>query len=194
MKYFPINLKSYLYYKFFNSFFTGLSVGSVFTIYAPLKPSVYSVGGIILALGMLIVAKFYQKLITIRRFFYISLFVEAVILVLVLYFLIKPYTYSTALLVYSGYQLTFIFGAYLVRAETLILRRKSFLSFVDISKQSGYLAGLVVSFLFYRILENFFSITGNQEKVYLLHYLLLLNEILIIYFLLKAFNLKTKRR
>ncbi len=190
MKIISIRPKTYLKYKYLNSLFTGLSIGSVFTIYAPLKPSIYSIGGILLAIGMLVVAKFYEKLINIREFFLISLFVEIVIFFLVLYFLFKPYTYSTALLVYAGYQLTFVFGAYLVRTETLILRKKALLSIVDISKQAGYLSGLLISFFFYKILEYFFHITDNQTKVYLLHYLLILNESLIILFLVKAFKIK----
>jgi hypothetical protein len=182
--------RRYFWYKFFNSLFTGLSIGSIFTIYAPLKPSIYSVGGILLAVGMLIVAKFYEKLMTLRIFFFISLFVEIVILVLVSYFLINPYTYSTALFVYAGYQITFVFGSYLVRTETLFLRRKKFLSFVDMYKQAGYIGGLVFSFVFYRVLENFFKITTNQEKVYDIHFILLFTEILIIILLLRSFRIR----
>ncbi len=192
MKVVKIYPKKYFIYKFFNSTFTGLSVGSIFTIYASLKPSIFSLGGVLLAIGMLIVAKFYEKLITLTKFFFISLFVEIVMLVLILLFLIKPYTYTTALLVYAGYQLTFVFGSYLVRAETLFLRKKRFLSLVDIYKQVGYLAGLVISFFFYKGLEFFFNVTTNQEKVYLLHFLLLLVEILIILFLIKSFKIRGK--
>ncbi|RUM74570.1 MAG: hypothetical protein DSZ10_01325, partial [Sulfurovum sp.] len=104
----------FIRYKFFNSLFTGLSVGSIFVIYTPLKPSIFSFGGIVLALGMLIIAKFYDILLNIRRYFQIGLFVELVMLGLVLLFLAQPYTYMSALLVYAGYQLTFMFGAYLV--------------------------------------------------------------------------------
>lgn len=183
-----INPRKYFIYKFFNSTFTGLSVGSIFTIYAPLKPSIFSVGGIFLAVGMLIIAKFYEKLITLTKFFLISLFVEIVMLVLILLFLVKPYTYTTALLVYAGYQLTFVFGSYLIRAETIFLRKKRFLSLVDMYKQAGYLAGLVVSFFFYKKLEILFGITTNQEKVYILHFFLLFIEVTVIFFLVKSFK------
>ncbi len=192
MKVVKIYPQKYFLYKFFNSTFTGLSVGSIFTIYAPLKPSIFSLGGILLAIGMLIVAKFYEKLITLTKFFLISLFVELVMLMLILLFLIKPYTYTTALLIYAGYQLTFIFGSYLVRAETLFLRKKRFLSLVDMYKQAGYLAGLVVSFFFYKGLETLFKITTNQEKVYFLHFLLLFIETIIILFLIKSFKIRGK--
>ena len=182
--------RRYFWYKFVNSLFTGLSIGSIFTIYAPLKPSIYSVGGVLLALGMLIVAKFYEKLMNLKIFFFISLFVEIVILFLVSYFLIKPYTYTTALLVYAGYQLTFVFGSYLVRTETIFLKKKKFLSLVDIYKQAGYLSGLVVSFIFYRSLEYFLGITTNQDKVYYLHFILLFVEVLIIILLIRSFRIR----
>ena len=182
-----INPRIYIWYKFFNSNFTGLSIGSIFTIYAPLEPSIYSIGGILLAIGMMIVAKYYEKIMTIRKFFIISMFVEFVILFLVIFFLVHPYTYMTALLIYAGYQLTFVFGSYLVRAETLILRKKHLLSLVDIYKQAGYLVGLVIAFVFYKILEYGFQITTNQDKVYYLHFILLGTEITIIYLLYKSF-------
>ncbi len=180
-----LRLRSYLYYKFFNSLFTGLSVGSIFVIYTPLEPSIYSLGGIVLALGMMIIAKFYDVLLNIRRYFQIGLFVELVMLLLIAIFLLKPYTYTTALFVYAGYQLTFLFGAYLVRAETLIVKRASFLSRVDIFKQAGYLAGMVGSFLFYQI------VTGSkEEQVYMLHFLLILVEVVIIWLFIKSFERK----
>ncbi len=188
MRIISLKPRIYIWYKFFNSFFTGLSIGSIFTIYAPLKPSIYSVGGILLAVGMLIVAKFYEKLMNIQKFFYISLFVETVILFLVLYFLINPYTYTTALFVYAGYQLTFIFGAYLVRAETLIVRKKNLLSIIDIYRQSGYLLGMAVSFIFYKFLEYFLGILSNQDKVYYLHFLLVMVELSIITTLIRSFK------
>jgi len=167
-----------------------LSIGSIFTIYAPLKPSVHSVGGVLLAVGMLIVAKFYEKLMTLRIFFFIALFVELIILILVFYFLIRPYTYSTALFVYAGYQLTFVFGSYLVRTETLFLRKKKLLSLVDMYRQAGYLVGLVVSFIFYRSLEAFFMVKTNQEKVYDIHFILLFVEVLIIVLLIRSFRIR----
>ncbi|WP_297456346.1 hypothetical protein [Persephonella sp.] len=182
--------RRYFWYKFVNSLFTGLSIGSIFTIYAPLKPSIYSVGGVLLAIGMLIIAKFYEKLMNLKIFFFISLLVEIIILFLVSYFLIKPYTYTTALLVYAGYQLTFVFGSYLVRTETIFLKKKKFLSLVDIYKQAGYLSGLVISFIFYRSLEYFLGITTNQDKVYYLHFILLFVEIVIIILLIRSFRIR----
>ena len=37
-----INNRNFIKYKFFNSLFLGTSIGSIFTIYTPLEPSVYS--------------------------------------------------------------------------------------------------------------------------------------------------------
>ncbi len=183
-----IEPKYFIWYKFFNSMFLGLSMGSIFTIYAPLKPSIYSIGGIVLAIGMIIVAKLYEKILTIEYFFKISLLVELVILAVVIFFLIKPYEYMTALLVYSGYQLTFMFGSYLVRAETLFLKKKILLSKVDIAKQLGNLTGMLISFIFYKVLEYFFHITDNAQKVYDIHFLLLFCEVVIIALIFKSFR------
>ncbi|NPA57944.1 MAG: hypothetical protein GXN94_01490 [Aquificae bacterium] len=182
--------RRYFWYRFFNSVFAGLSIGSVFTIYTPLKPSVYSLGGILLAVGMLAVAKFYERLMELKYFFYILFFVEAVVFFLLLYFLLSPYTYTTALLIYAGYQITFIFGSYIVRTETLFLGKKKLLSLLDIFKQSGYLAGMVGSFLFYRTAEVFFGIKTNQEKVYLMHFLLLAVQVGVLITLVKSFKIR----
>ncbi len=177
----------YLRYKFLNSLFLGLSVGAVFTIYAPLKPSIYSLGGIALALGMLFIARLYDKILNIKWFFKISLFVEVVLLVIMIIFLLHPYTYQSALIVYIGYQITFMFGSYLVRAETLIAKNDEFLSNIDTAKQLGYLIGMGVAFIFYKLLEHF-GISKNQDKVYDLHYLLIIVELAIIFSIFKSFQ------
>ncbi|WP_456399672.1 hypothetical protein [Persephonella sp.] len=183
-----IKPRIYIWYKFLNSLFTGLSIGSVFTIYSPLKPSIYSVGGIFLAIGMLIVAKFYEKLINFQKFFFISIFVELIILILVIYFLINPYTYMTALFIYAGYQVTFVFGSYLLRAETLLVGKKKILSVIDIYRQAGYLIGMGTAFIFYKTLEYFLGIEDNQTKVYYIHFILLITESVLIYILIKSFK------
>ncbi len=182
----------YVKYKFLNSLFTGLSVGSVFVIYEPLNPSVFSLGGILLAIGMLIVAKFYEVLLNVEKYFLIALLVELVMLFLILYFLIKPYSYHTALLIYGGYQLTFIFGAYLVRAETLIVHKKKLLTIVDVAKQYGYLSGMGVSYLFYKTAE-FFSVSDKKEQVYDLHFLLLAVELAVIIYFIKSFKKRPRK-
>ncbi len=183
-----INYRAFISYKFFNSLFTGISIGSIFIIYTPLSPSVYSLGGIVLAVLMLVVAMFYAKILNNHYFFRISLFVELVLLVMVVYFLLYSYSYQTALMIYIGYQLSFVFGSYLVRAETLALKKDRILTFVDVAKQAGYLIGLAISFLFYKVLEYRFGIIDNQLQVYNLHYILVLVEVLIIYLLVKSFS------
>jgi hypothetical protein len=183
-----INNRAYLTYKFYNSLFLGLSIGSIFTIYASLDPSIYSIGGVVLAIFMIIIAKQYKKILNVNAFFKISLGVELVILFVIASFLAFSYSYTTALLVYAGYQVTFIFGSYLVRAETMILNNKQLLTFIDVKKQQGYLIGMALSFGFYQVMEKYFLITDNQIKVYDLHFVLLVLELVILYFLLKAFK------
>jgi len=182
--------RNYIRYKFFNSLFLGLSVGTIFVIYEPLDPSVYSLGGILLALAMLGIAQLYPRIMTLPWFFRISLTVELVILGMVLWFLAFPYTWLTALLVYAGYQVTFSFGSYLVRAETMALENDELLRRVDSAKQLGYLAGMAGSWLLYKLLE-WQGITDKQAKVYDLHWALLGVELLIVLFLVKSFTRKS---
>ncbi len=183
-----INIREFLKYKFLNSLFLGVSVGSIFTVYGPIEPSVYSLGGIALAFGMLGVAKLYSKILNRDYFYKISLFVEIVTLTMVSYFLLFSYNYMSALVMYGGYQLTFTFGSYLIRAETLFLKKTLFLEKVDVAKQAGYLLGMLFSYLFYKFLELFLEIFDKQAQVYTLHFLLLAIEILIIIYLTQAFK------
>ncbi len=183
-----LHVRPYLCYKFLNSMFLGLSVGSIFVLYTPLQPSIFSLGGIFLAISMLILAKFYSKIMNIEAFFYITLLVEVVVLLFVSFFLIFNYSYMTALFVYLGYQVTFIFGSYLVRMETIALDRTALISMADIIKQKGYLVGLVLSYVFYKILE-YLDIFDKQVQVYDLHIGLLVLETVIITTIFKSFKL-----
>jgi len=177
----------FIRYKFFNSLFLGLSVGAIFTLYAPLEPSVYSFGGVFLALAMLGVARLYDHILNAKWFFRISLFVELVLLGAILYFLGHSYSYQTALLIYIGYQITFVFGSYLVRAETLLLKTDTLLTRLDTAKQLGYLLGMGISYVFYKILSHY-QITDNQTQVYDLHFLLLATEVIVIALIIKSFK------
>ena len=183
-----INNRNFIRYKFFNSLFLGTSIGSVFTIYSPLEPAVYSIGGIALAVSMLFIATLYSKILNINSFYKISLFVELVILSVIIAFLLFSFNYQIALIVYIGYQITFMFGSYLIRGETLLLKKDRLLTLVDVSKQLGYLVGLAASFLFYKLIEYQFQIIDNQTQVFYIHYFLLLIEILVILFLIKSFE------
>jgi len=180
--------KNFLIYKLLNSSFTGLSVGIIFTIYEPIDLEVYSVGGMVLAGAMLVVAKFYERLLNINSFYWISLLVEAVMLFTVISFLVLGFGLTSALLIYCGYQLTFIFGGYLVRAETLVTHRKELLSKIDVNKQIGYLVGLGASFLFYKVLDMGLEIADPKVQITLLHYFLILLQSIILMLVISSFK------
>lgn len=185
-----LNQRAFIIYKWFNSLFLGVSIGSVFTIYEPLDPSVYSLGGIFLALVMIIVAKFYHKILNAYYFFRISILVELIVLAMLVSFLIFSYSYQTALFIYIGYQITFIFGSYLVRAETLVFNDNEVLTKIDMAKQIGYLVGMAISYLFYKGFEYYELILDKQEQVYNIHFILVAIELSVLYFLIRAFTKK----
>ena len=185
-----LNQRAFIIYKWFNSLFLGVSIGSVFTIYEPLNPSVYSLGGIFLALVMIIVAKFYHKILNAYYFFRISILVELIVLAMLVSFLIFSYSYQTALFIYIGYQITFVFGSYLVRAETLVFNDNEILTKIDMAKQIGYLVGMAISYLFYKGLEYYELILDKQEQVYNIHFILVAIELSVLYFLIRAFTKK----
>ena len=186
-----LNEKAFLIYKLFNSSFTGLSIGILFTIYKPIEdPAIHSIGGMILAAGMLLIAKFYNKLLNIKSFFIVSLSVEITILITLIVFFLLKYSLLSALLIYCGYQLTFIFGGYLVRAETLVAKKKELLSQIDVNKQVGYLIGLGTSYIFYKTLEFGFDISEGKKQINILHYLLTPLQIIIIILLINSFKNK----
>ena len=188
-----LNTKSFLWYKLFNSSFTGLSIGMLFTIYDPLDPLVYSAGGIFLAIAMLIIAKFYDKLLNIKSFYYISLMVELMMLFTVIIFVLLQFSLVSALLIYIGYQFTFTFGGYLVRAETLVAQDKELLGEIDFNKQLGYLLGLAASFLFYETLKVGFEIIEPKIQISILNYVLIVLQCFIIFFLIRSFSRIEKR-
>lgn len=183
-----INHLYYLLYKLFNSIFLGLSVGVVMSIYAPLSPSVYSLGGIALAIGMGLLASLYEKILSLYWFRVFTIFVEFVMLVVVLLFLVFKFDYQTALLIYIGYQVTFVFGGYLVRAETLFLSDNRVLKQIDIIKQIGTLAGMAGSYLFYKHMSS----QTNIEQVYNMHYILIFVQVAVLIFAIKSFHLPRK--
>ena len=186
-----LNQSAFILYKWFNSLFLGVSIGSVFTIYEPLEPSVYSLGGIALAAAMIIVAKFYHKILNVYYFFRLSLAVELIVILMLIAFLIFSYSYQTALLIYIGYQITFVFGSYLVRAETLVFKEDHVLTKIDMAKQIGYLVGMAVSYAFYKGAKYFELLSDKQEQVYYIHFLLVAIELIVITLLWKAFNEKS---
>ena len=188
-----LNNRAFLKYKLLNSSFTGLSIGMLFTIYAPLDPLTYSIGGMFLAVGMLIIAKFYEKLLNIKSFYYISLMVELMMLITAVIFIFLQISLLSALLIYIGYQFTFTFGGFLIRAETLIANDKELLGKIDFNKQLGYLVGLGASFVFYYTLKNGFEIVEPKSQIIILHYLLIILQVLIVLFLQASFSRKEIR-
>ena len=113
-------------------------------------------------------------------------------LITVLVFLILKYSLVSALIIYILYQFTFIFGGYLVRAETLVAQNKELLAKIDVNKQIGYLLGLAFSFLIYKVLENSFNIPETKDQIIILHYILLTLQFSILAFLLLSFDKKVK--
>ncbi|MDD2951288.1 MAG: hypothetical protein PHU29_10925 [Sulfuricurvum sp.] len=181
--------RPYIRYKFLNSLFTGMVGGSVFTIYGSLSPSTFSAGGIFLALGLMGMAYVYHHLMQLERFFALSLAAEIIMLGMIGYFLVFPKYQLTALIVYGAYQLSFVFGGYLVRAETHFARKARIMGWIDIAKQQGYLAGLLLSYGFYKLLEHY-GLSDAKVQVYGLHILLFPLEIAIIMLLFGAFRVK----
>lgn len=177
----------YLHYKFTNSLFTGLVGGAAFTIYGSLSPSTFSLGGIILALGLMGLAYGYHRLMKLEYFRNFSLAAELIMLVMIGFFILFPTYQTTALIIYSAYQISFILGGYLVRAETHFAKHARIMGWIDIVKQQGYLAGLTLSYGFYKLLE-YYGISDAHTQVYYLHFPLFILEIIIIIFLLRGFK------
>ena len=145
---------AFIRYKFLNSLFLGLSVGAVFVLYTPLSPAVFSAGGIGLALGTLIVATQYRRILAPDWFFRLSLGVELVTLSGVVAVLLFPLELALALFIYIGYQVTFALGNYLVRCETLLMVSVEQLRKLDVAKQAGYLLGMGGAWAVYAGLES----------------------------------------
>ena len=185
-----IDNSKYLKYKFFNSLFLGISVGSYITIYSPLDIKTFSIGGIFLAVAMIIIAKYYDKIININYFKMISLTVEYCILISLIILLIFSYSYAISLAIYIIYQITFSFGSYLVRTETMLFNETKIISKLDVVKQQGTLIGMGLSFLFYKLIERYFMINDNETQVYLVHFVLLIVQMITILFLSISFKIK----
>lgn len=179
---------AFIRYKFLNSLFLGLSVGAVFILYTPLSPAIFSAGGIGLALGTLMVATQYRRILAPGWFFRLSLLVELITLSGVAAVLILPLELPLALFVYIGYQLTFSLGSYLVRCETLLMVSIEQLRKLDMAKQAGYLLGMAGAWGIYAGLEQFAGIDGRAEQVISLHWVLVVIETLVLVSLWYAFN------
>jgi len=183
-----INNRNYIKYKFFNSLFLGAGIGSYISQYEPIKIYEIAILGIIFSFLSLLIAKAYHKIIYEKYFFQISLFVELVMVFWMLSFLIFNFSYKIALLIYIARSITFLFGDYLQRSETHLLKKKKIFTFIDINKQVGTIIGMFLAVIYYYMLKEYFQITENQQLVYYIHYVLIGVECVIIYFLLRSFQ------
>lgn len=183
-----IDSRWFIAYKFANSLFLGLSIGTVFVLYSPLAPAVFSAGGIGLALATLVIATQYHRLFNAQWFRRLSLLVELVILFGIIAVLALPIAQPLALFIYLGYQVTFAFGSYLVRCETRLIPEEHRLTQLDVAKQVGYLLGMGVSWSLYTGFEHYLAMTEKDAQVVAMHWPLLGLELAIIVLLLKAFK------
>ena len=179
---------AFIRYKFLNSLFLGLSVGAVFVLYTPLSPAVFSAGGLGLALGTLIVATQYRRILVPAWFFRLSIAVELITLSGVTAVLVLPIALPLALFVYIGYQITFSLGNYLVRCETLLMGSVEQLRQLDIAKQAGYLLGMAAAWAIYTGLEHWLMVSEETAQVVSLHWALWGLEVLVLSALWRAFN------
>ena len=179
---------AFIRYKFLNSLFLGLSVGAVFVLYTPLSPAVFSAGGLGLALGTLIVATQYQRILVPAWFFRLSIAVELITLSGVTAVLVLPIALPLALFVYIGYQITFSLGNYLVRCETLLMGSVEQLRQLDIAKQAGYLLGMATAWAIYTGLEHWLMVSEETAQVVSLHWALWGLEVMVLGALWGAFN------
>jgi len=178
----------FIQYKFLNSLFLGLSVGAVFVLYTPLSPAVFSAGGIGLAVGTLVVATQYRRILAARWFFHLSLLVELVTLSGVVAVLTFPVELPLALFVYIGSQRTFSLGNYLVRCETLLMVSVDQLRKLDVAKQAGYLLGMGAAWAIYSWLAASAHMQDRTAQVVALHWVLVVVEILVIAALWRSFH------
>ena len=179
---------AFIRYKFLNSLFLGLSVGAVFVLYTPLSPAVFSAGGLGLALGTLIVATQYRRILVPAWFFRLSIAVELITLSGVTAVLVLPIALPLALFVYIGYQITFSLGNYLVRCETLLMGSVEQLRQLDIAKQAGYLLGMATAWAIYTGLEHWLMVSEETAQVVSLHWALWGLEVMVLGALWGAFN------
>ena len=179
---------AFIRYKFLNSLFLGLSVGAVFVLYTPLSPAVFSAGGLGLALGTLIVATQYRRILVPAWFFRLSIAVELITLSGVTAVLLLPIALPLALFVYIGYQITFSLGNYLVRCETLLMGSVEQLRQLDIAKQAGYLLGMAAAWAIYTGLEHWLMVSEETAQVVSLHWALWGLEVMVLGALWGAFN------
>jgi hypothetical protein len=182
-----INTRAYITYKLLNSLYAGAAMGSVFIIYASLPPSLFSFGGIVLALGGWVIAFYYVRLVRFGTFFSVGLSVEVATFMMTLMFLVFNTSAWIAFFIYSVYQFIFLFGNYLVRAETKLFAKTALFSIFDRAKQIGYLAGLGFSFIFYELL-GYYGNKSSYSQIFYLYFGLLSIQAVVLFVYLRAFK------
>ena len=118
-----INHQEFIWYKFFNSLFFGIAVGSFVIQYEPLKIDDFPIWSIAFSIIAIRIAVVYNKIMKIDYFYKISLLVEVIMLIWIILFLIDPWakenrfenSYQIALIIYIARHITFVFGDYLSR-------------------------------------------------------------------------------
>ena len=185
-----INTKIFITYKFINTMFMGIAIGSYVTQYKPIKIDDYPIMGIIFAILTIGIASLYKRIMKIDYFFKFLLIVESIMLIWIIFFLIYPYSYQVALLIYIARSITFLFGDFLGRAETIFLNKTEILSSIDVFKQLGNISGMILSVLFYKWIEETYLISDNESKVYYIHFLLVILQVIIIFLVFKSFQKK----
>jgi putative membrane protein len=183
-----INTKTFITYKFINTMFMGIAIGSYVTQYKPIKIDDYPIMGIIFAFLTIGIASLYKRIMKIDYFFKFLLTVELIMLVWIIFFLVYPYSYQVALLIYIARSITFLFGDFLGRAETIFLNKTEILSSIDIFKQIGNISGMILSVLFYKWIEETYLISDNESKVYYIHFILASLQVIIIFLVFKSFR------
>jgi len=168
--------------------FIGIAIGSYVVQYEPIRIDDFPIMGIVFSILTIPIALLYQKIMTIDYFFKFLLVVEFIMLIWITLFLIYPYSYQIALLIYIARNITFLFGDFLGRAETLFLKKKNILSSIDVAKQIGMIFGMIFSVVFYKWIENVYLISDNQGKVYYVHFILIILQVMIIFSVFKAFK------
>jgi len=190
---YTVKTNTFIAYKFVNTMFMGIAIGSYVIQYQPIKIDDYPIMGILFAILTIIIAALYKRIMKIDYFFKFLLIVELIMLIWIIFFLIYPYSYQVALLIYIARNITFLFGDFLGRAETIFLKKTEILSSIDIFKQIGSIFGMILSVLFYKWIEQTYQIFDNESKVYYIHFILIFLQFIIIFLVLKSFKKLSNR-
>ena len=94
---YKINTRTYIIYKFFNTLFFGISVGSYVVQFQPIRMADFPVMGAIFSLLSIPIALLYKKIMKINYFYKFSLLVECIMILWIIMFLIDPWSSDNSL-------------------------------------------------------------------------------------------------